>query len=131
MKQQLCPWTCFLLLLILLVVIDIKNLDGISFKNMLQNEESLPERDLFWSFNRRTTIRSGEWKLVSFIEDDKVVNQLFDLECDISEKNDLSVENSEFANKVLDKTSEWKKDIWAEVTPVSKDGIFSWILFGK
>ncbi|WP_282135157.1 sulfatase [Seonamhaeicola maritimus] len=98
---------------------DIENLDGISFKNMLVNEESLPERDLFWSFKGRTAMRSGKWKLVTFIKDEQEVAQLFDLEADLSEKNDLSDSAPERVKDMQDKIEKWKNDVWDGVVPVA------------
>lgn len=96
-----------------------KLIDGVSLKNLLLKEETLPKRDLFWSFKNRTAIRSGKWKLVSFKKDDEKITQLFDLEIDLSEKNDLSASQPELVNEMLNKIADWQKDVWAGVIPVS------------
>jgi len=96
------------------------NIDGISIKDLLLNRTKLPQRDLFWSFGHRLAMRSGQWKLVSIRENDKNNIELFDLEADLSEKNDLSSEYPEIVSGMLNRVEAWKKEVREGVTPVSK-----------
>lgn len=96
------------------------NLDGINIRNLLLNNEELPERDLFWSFGNKIAMRSGKWKLVTFKKKDETSIELFDLESDLSEKTDLSADQPELVAEMLLKLENWQKEVWDGVTPVSK-----------
>ncbi|WP_373400713.1 sulfatase/phosphatase domain-containing protein [Algoriphagus halophilus] len=101
-------------------------LDGISLLPMLTGEGSIPERALFWHFpiyleayqygqnetrdplfrtRPGTAMRLGKWKLHYYFEENEV--ELFDLEADISEKNDLSSSLPEITNELLEKMKAW------------------------
>lgn len=98
---------------------DIKNIDGVSLKKTLLQDKALPQRDLFWSFKGKIAMRSGKWKLVSFEEEGKKVNQLFDLEIDLSEKNDLSKTHTEQVFIMLEKIKNWENNVYSGVTMVA------------
>lgn len=100
--------------------INIENIDGVSIKNTLLQNKALPERDLFWKFGGRIAMRSGKWKLVSLIKDGEKVSQLFNLEIDLSEKIDLSSKYPDQVIEMLDKITNWEKDVYEGVTMVAK-----------
>lgn len=95
-------------------------IDGVSLKNMLLKNETLPERDLFWSFANRRAMRSGKWKLVSHKKKDGRINELYNLENDLSEKNDLSEEHPKLVVEMLSKLQNWEVEIRANVASISK-----------
>ena len=97
-----------------------KNLDGISIKNLLQNGEKLPDRNLFWSFKNQKAMRRGNLKLVSSNREEKVINELFDLESDLSEKNDLSAKEAQLLNEMLKEIENWQEEVWKGVKTVAK-----------
>jgi arylsulfatase A-like enzyme len=92
--------------------------DGRSFKNILTKKESWKDRTVFWnSYKARPTqtgddktsaIRSGDYKLLHFVETDKV--ELYNVKTDISEKTDLSKTMPEKTKALLDELNKWKSD---------------------
>ena len=97
-----------------------ENIDGVNLKDHLFNGTELPERDLFWSFGHRNAVRSGKWKLVTIKREDTTSVELFDLEADLSEKNDLSAVEPHITKDLLQKLNDWGKEVRAGVTSVSK-----------
>ena len=97
-----------------------KNLDGISIKNLLHYGDKLPDRDLFWSFKNQKAMRRGNWKLVSSKGEEKVTHELFDLESDLSETNDLSTKESQLLNEMLKEIENWREEVWNGVKTVAK-----------
>ena len=95
-------------------------LDGISVKNLLFNGEELPDRNLFWSFKNQKAMRKGKWKLVSTILEDKTTHELFDLETDLSEKNDLSAKHPQLLKEMLQDLDNWEEEVWSGVNIIAK-----------
>lgn len=95
-------------------------IDGVNLKNMLLENETLPERDLFWSFANRRAMRSGKWKLVSHKKKDGRINELYNLDNDLSEKIDVSKEHPELVIEMLSKLQNWEEEVRANVETVSK-----------
>ncbi len=96
------------------------NIDGINLKNLLLNNEQLPERDLFWSFGNKIAMRSGKWKLVSIQTKKNNTVELFDLETDLSEKTDLSADHPELVKEMLVRFENWQNEVREGVTTVSE-----------
>jgi arylsulfatase A-like enzyme len=94
-------------------------LDGISIKNLLLHGEALPPRDLFWSFNGKHAIRSGEWKLVVTGKGEAEQMELFNLAEDLSEENDLAEVKSEIAAQLRVKLDTWQTEVRVGVERVS------------
>ena len=84
-----------------------QELDGISFKEVLLKDKKLPERDIFWRFGDNKAIRRGNWKLV--VSDQST--ELFDLDEDLSEKNNLKSLNPDVVNALLKKLKTWEEDV--------------------
>lgn len=117
----------------LLAAAEIKSeltIDGANLLPLLEGKEELEERPLFWHFpiylqayqegdteirdplfrtRPGAVIRLGKWKLHYYFENKEI--ELFDLEADISEKNDLSKSNPAQAAKLMGILSNW----WASV----------------
>lgn len=96
------------------------NLDGISIKNHLLNNQSLPERDLFWSFKGRTAMRRGNWKLIEIPKETDTVYELYDLENDLAEKNNLIAEHPNKVDAMKQKLNAWKAEVRQGVKPVAE-----------
>lgn len=105
------------------------SLDGESLIPLLTQNKELPDRTLFWHFpiylesyrygqnetrdslfrtRPGTAMRSGKWKLIYYFEDEDF--ELFDLEEDISEQNDLSKKLPEKREELFQLMKNW----WAE-----------------
>lgn len=96
--------------------------DGISIQSLWKDEE-LPERQLFWrpgglspyepslenGKDVAKAIRDGKWKLVAQPGYEKL--ELFDLESDIAEKNNLVSEQPERAEKMKRQLQAWEQEI--------------------
>jgi len=101
-------------------------LDGRSIVPLLlrPNQASWPERSLFWHFpgylgsgrnTWRTTpvgvIRKGPWKLLEFFEDGRL--ELYNLENDISEKQNLAEKLPELTAALAAELREWRQKVGA------------------
>ena len=85
--------------------------DGVSLKPLLEGI-SLPDRPLFWHYPHygnqggepSSIIRLGQWKLIHYWEDGR--DELYDLNLDPSERNDVLSQNKETAealkNRLMD-----------------------------
>jgi len=82
---------------------DIIAMDGIDISNVLFENATI-ERELFWKFKRQTAIRIGKWKLFNG-------NELYDLDADIGEKNNLADEYPEKAKELSDAYSRIENSI--------------------
>ena len=102
-----------------------KNLDwdGIDISEVLLNNATLPERQLFWRhFNNAGTkqssaVRSGDWKLVRLGAE--ATPQLYDLQQDLAEQNNLA---TKYPDKLLELTKDleqWEKKVSIGVKRVS------------
>lgn len=77
--------------------------DGVNLLPLLTSGEPLKKRTLFWRAGNGWAVRSGSWKLV--FEDGR--RQLFDLERDIAEQNDLSSEKPKLAASLTRAWQNW------------------------
>ena len=95
--------------------------DGVSLLPLLKNTKSRLEREaLFWhsphyytTTSPVSTIRERNWKLIHFFEDDHL--QLYDLDKDLGEKNNLADTYPEKAKKLYEKLKTWRKDVDAQL----------------
>jgi len=58
-------------------------------------------------------IRDGKWKLIEFFETGK--QELYDLDTDVGEQNDLAAEKSEIVKQLQQKLSDWRKEVSAQI----------------
>lgn len=87
-------------------------IDGISLAPLL-NGNTLSERPLFWHYPHYSNqggepssiILEGNWKLIYYHEDRRT--ELYDLNTDISEQNDLATTETEIANNMQTKLQDW------------------------
>ncbi|QGY43841.1 sulfatase-like hydrolase/transferase [Maribellus comscasis] len=111
-----------------------KILDGKSLLPVLTQNKTPEERPLFWHFpiyleayvkNDTTTqdplfrtrpgsaVRLGNWKLIQYFENNDV--ELYDLENDISEKNNLAESNPAKRDELFKLLKDWRNEINAPV----------------
>ncbi len=89
-------------------------MEGVSLRPLLAasagNPASLPPRLLAWEHEGNRAIREGQWKLVSLAT---APWELYDMESDRVEKNDLAASQPE---RVKDMSAKW--EVWAKRTNV-------------
>jgi arylsulfatase A-like enzyme len=94
----------------------VEGIDGQSFKQVIEAKDKWNNRTVYWnSYKARPTqtgdsktsaIRVGEFKLLHFVETDKV--ELYNVKEDISEKNDLATKMPQKVEELLKMLNEWK-----------------------
>ncbi|MBB3205816.1 arylsulfatase A-like enzyme [Rhodopirellula rubra] len=91
--------------------------DGISLLPLLRNESELGRKSIYFHYpnyafhkeNRLgSAIRSGDYKLIKFYDDDSV--ELYDLKNDISESRNLAKEMPEKAERLRLELNKWLKE---------------------
>lgn len=95
------------------------NIDGISIKESLLHQVQLPERDVFYSFQNKSFIRNGDWKLVFIEQEDGDRIELYNLSDDIQERNDLGLVHPEMVKEMFNKLELWRKEVSMGVKVVS------------
>ncbi len=108
-------------------------LDGVSYLKLLTSDgKAKLDRDaIYWHFpgylgagadQWRTkpvgVIRSGDWKLMEFFEDNHL--ELYNLRDDLSEKNDLASKNPEKTKELQAKLAAWRKELNAQMPTPNK-----------
>lgn len=95
--------------------------DGRSLAPLFRGEATLDRDAIYWHFPHYSNhgmqspggaIRSGKYKLLEYFENGTV--QLFDLDTDPGEHNDLAKTHPEIANQLLKKLHQWQEDVGAE-----------------
>jgi arylsulfatase A-like enzyme len=95
--------------------------DGISLVPLLEGKEMNNERPIFWHYPHYSNqggkpgaaVRLGKYKLIQFFEDNKI--ELYDLETDIGEQNDLSGQMPGKVEELLKILHNWQKDVDARM----------------
>ena len=85
------------------------DIDGLSFKNHLLNNDKIQARSLFWEHGSSYAIRKNNWKLI--INKRKEKPELFDLNNDLTESKDLFNLHPELAKELINEIENWKKNI--------------------
>lgn len=85
-----------------------QNFDGVDLLPFLleQNNEA-PHDTLYWMTHSQAAIRAGQWKLI-LSKGNKV--ELFDLENDIGEKNDISMNHPDLCQELVSSIKNWNMD---------------------
>lgn len=83
-------------------------LDGKTLVPVLLKGQTMAERVLFWRRGKDWAVRRGPWKLVG---DNKADIMLFNLDVDIGEKRNLSIERPDLVEELLAIYKEWEKDV--------------------
>ena len=105
---------------------DINNIDGMDLNNIFLKKEF--NRDyIFWHFPHYhgslwkpgSAIRNNEWKLVHFYEEN--TKELYNLNDDFGEANNLADAYPEIVNKLSNKMDEIKVELNANKTTLNKN----------
>ena len=98
-----------------------QHLDGVSLSPLLKGGAGAEPRSLFWHYphyNRHphsapaSIIRKGAWKLIEFLEDGRT--ELFNLEHDIGETNNLIGEQAVRAAEMRAELDAWRQQVGAD-----------------
>ncbi len=94
----------------------LQGLDGRSLVPVLNSTESWNERTVFWHASsarprntgesRSSAIRSGDWKLVHFYDEDRI--ELYNLKQDPYEEANIEQDYPQKAKSLLEKLNDWK-----------------------
>lgn len=83
-------------------------IDGFNILNLLTGKEkNLQREEMFWEFRGQQAARVGDMKLIKSSK----ANGLFNLANDIGEKNDLSKNDPESYNRIMNKFNQWKEEM--------------------
>jgi len=85
-------------------------LDGADIMPVMTGGAPRLERDLFWRLKGKRAVRSGKWKLV-LGERDAEERELFDLETDLSESENLAGDRPDLADELEKKLVAWETDV--------------------
>ena len=96
-----------------------QHIDGLSLKSIIQGD-SLEERPLIWHYPHygnqggepSSIIRKGKWKMIHYYEDKR--NELYNLEQDQAERNDISLENKALTKSMLNELFNYLDDVGAK-----------------
>jgi arylsulfatase A-like enzyme len=103
-----------------------EKVDGQSLVPLLRGR-TIPERTLFWDYPHygeqggapASGVREGKWKLIVWRENGAV--ELFDLEADPGERNDLANTQPDVVSRLRSKLGKWRKEVGAKApTPNPK-----------
>jgi arylsulfatase A-like enzyme len=87
-----------------------KKIDGLNLLPLLcGKKKTLPERYLYWRFNKAWAIRDAEWKLIKPLESN--TPKLFNIAKDISESEDLYKKKPEIAQRMQKAYDKWSSGL--------------------
>ena len=103
--------------------------EGVSLASLLTKKAPLKKRSLFWHYPHYHTegavpysaIRFNEYKLIHDLETDSL--ELYNLEKDIGETNNLSTKNKKVTKELFTKLQQWKKSVKAQKPIVNTEYI--------
>ncbi|MEW6997822.1 sulfatase-like hydrolase/transferase [Colwelliaceae bacterium BS250] len=78
-------------------------LDGTSLFDIMKNPDKFNNRNLYWQYGKMTAIRNNNWKYVV----DGHSQLLFNLDADISERNNVFHKNPNKVNELRQKLTDW------------------------
>jgi arylsulfatase A-like enzyme len=101
--------------------------DGVSLLPVLTETGPLPRDAIYWHYPHYhpggatpySAIRSGNYRLVEFFEDHHI--ELYDLEKDVSEKNDLVKSQPDIAKGLHEKLQNWRQAVGAQLPTKNPD----------
>jgi arylsulfatase A len=94
-------------------------LDGESILPLLKQTGTLDRDAIYWHYPHyhhsrpAGAIRQAKWKLIEFYEDGKL--ELYDLENDIGEKNNLASQKPQKAAQLQENLARWRKAVKAKM----------------
>ncbi len=105
-----------------------QHMDGKSFVPVLKGKDDLNRDALYWHFPHYSNhgmqspggaVRYKNFKLLEYYENGTV--QLFDLDKDLGELNDISKENPEKVKELKDMLHKWRESVNARMMPPNPD----------
>ena len=96
--------------------------DGVSLVPLMRGRSRLPRQELFWHYPHYwngkgvtpySVVRSGDWKLIRFYEDDR--EELYNLRDDLGEENDLAAKNPQKRRQLSARLDAWLKEVGAQM----------------
>lgn len=104
-----------------------QHVDGISMMPILKQEGDLGRDAIYWHYPHYSnqggwpaaSLRSGKWKLIHNFEDDST--ELYDLEEDVSEMNNLAHEQGERVASFMSKLKAWQEEVEALIPEENPD----------
>ncbi|WP_341227998.1 sulfatase [uncultured Arcticibacterium sp.] len=113
-----------------------QHVDGVNLMPLITNKQKI-DRDLYWHYPHygnqggepSSIIREGDWKLIHYWEDER--NELYNLQDDPEEKNDLSKLKFVKADELYMKLKKWlaeTKAEFAEQDPIFDQGKYDKVL---
>ncbi|MEM7032723.1 MAG: sulfatase [Chloroflexota bacterium] len=100
-------------------------IDGQDLSPLLQDENVLePPRDTFFYYlqNNIEAVRSGKWKLHVY-KRDHAINELYDLEADVGETNNVYDQHPDIVQALMDKIEACRRDIGDDASGVKGENI--------
>jgi arylsulfatase len=91
--------------------------EGVSIRPAFQGQPIGRRQPLFWEHEGNRALRDGKWKLVAEHQEEW---QLYDLEADRTERNDLADRYPEKVKELLAKYEAWAKRCGVEPWPIGK-----------
>ena len=86
---------------------------------MLKGESGANDRTLFWEHEGNRAVRKGKWKLVALASMPEW--ELFDIEADRIESNDLAKKHPEIVRELSKEYDRWAKRAgvapWSQIEP--------------
>lgn len=87
--------------------------DGVSLVSLLRDHQPLAPRKLFWNKGASWAMRDGPWKLLK----ENKEPQLFNLDVDLSEKNNVAMQHPERVQSMMAEIDLWMKQVGAGRKP--------------
>lgn len=85
----------------------IDSLAGKSLFDIIKNADKFNDRDLYWQHGKMKAVRNNNWKYVV----DGYSQLLFNLEVDISERNNVFHQNPKKVNELRQKHADWEASL--------------------
>lgn len=96
------------------------DIDGVSLLPLLPGTGKINRNAIYWHFPHfkpgpaASAIRKGKYKLLEIYDRKNPRLELYNLESDIGEKNNLVEKNKEIAESLYKQLKQWKKDVGAQ-----------------
>ena len=101
--------------------------DGINLLPVIMENHKIDRSSIYWHFPHynghpssfpTSVIRKGEWKLIEAFDPSKV--ELYYLNDDISEKQDLAEIRTDIRDQLLSELNSWRKEVGAEMMKINQ-----------
>lgn len=84
-----------------------ESLDGVDFSGVLLQQDTLPERPLYWRYRKQKAVRRGPWKLLITGAD----TALYQLTQDLAETTDLSSDQPAITQELSALLDRWEQEV--------------------